>query len=43
MFRDVASNARAAIVIDDLASTDPWRHGASKSAVAPRPSPNPMH
>jgi len=24
-FRDVASTARAAIVIDDLASTDPWR------------------
>ena len=24
-FRDVASNGRAAIVIDDLASTDPWR------------------
>ena len=23
-FRDVASNGRAAIVIDDLASTDPW-------------------
>jgi pyridoxamine 5'-phosphate oxidase family protein len=24
-FRDVANTARAAIVIDDLASTDPWR------------------
>jgi pyridoxamine 5'-phosphate oxidase family protein len=24
-FRDVARTARAAIVIDDLASTDPWR------------------
>jgi pyridoxamine 5'-phosphate oxidase family protein len=24
-FRDVSSTARAAIVIDDLASTDPWR------------------
>jgi pyridoxamine 5'-phosphate oxidase family protein len=24
-FRDVASSGRAAIVIDDLASTDPWR------------------
>jgi pyridoxamine 5'-phosphate oxidase family protein len=24
-FRDVARNGRAAIVIDDLASTDPWR------------------
>jgi pyridoxamine 5'-phosphate oxidase family protein len=23
-FRDVAMNGRAAIVIDDLASTDPW-------------------
>jgi pyridoxamine 5'-phosphate oxidase family protein len=25
-FRDVARTGRAAIVIDDLASTDPWRH-----------------
>lgn len=24
-FRDVARSGRAAIVIDDLASTDPWR------------------
>lgn len=24
-FRDVASTGRAALVIDDLASTDPWR------------------
>ena len=24
-FRDVARNGRAAIVVDDLASTDPWR------------------
>jgi len=24
-FRDVAATSRAAIVIDDLASTDPWR------------------
>jgi len=41
-FHDVASTARAAIVIDDLASTDPCDRGASKSAAAPRPSPNPM-
>jgi pyridoxamine 5'-phosphate oxidase family protein len=25
-FRDVARTGRTAIVIDDLASTDPWRH-----------------
>jgi pyridoxamine 5'-phosphate oxidase family protein len=24
-FRDVAHNARAAVVVDDLASTNPWR------------------
>jgi pyridoxamine 5'-phosphate oxidase family protein len=31
-FRDAARSGRAAIVIDDLASTDPWRPRAVASA-----------
>ena len=38
-FRDVERAGRAAIVVDDLASTDPWRPLAgSRSAAAPRRS-----
>jgi PPOX class F420-dependent enzyme/OxyR family protein len=37
-FRDVARSRRAAIVIDDVASVDPWQFAASRSAAAPRPS-----
>ena len=37
-FRDVARTGRAAIVIDDLASTDPWRPRGSRSAGAARRS-----
>ena len=40
-FRDVARSGRAAIVIDDLKSTDPWRPRGSRSAGAPRRSPSP--
>ena len=42
-FRDVARNGRAAIVIDDLASTDPWRpravevRGRAETLTSPRP------
>jgi pyridoxamine 5'-phosphate oxidase family protein len=42
-FRDVARNGRAAIVIDDLASTDPWRlravevRGRAEALHDPRP------
>lgn len=42
-FRDVQRNGRAALVIDDLASTDPWRprgievRGRAEAVEAPRP------
>jgi pyridoxamine 5'-phosphate oxidase family protein len=42
-FRDVARSGRAAIVIDDLASTDPWRpravevRGRAEAIADPRP------
>jgi pyridoxamine 5'-phosphate oxidase family protein len=42
-FRDVARSGRAAIVIDDLASTDPWRprmleiRGRAEAIRQPRP------
>lgn len=42
-FRDVARHGRAAIVIDDLASTDPWRpraievRGRAEAITAPQP------
>src|ERR671915_1232925 len=42
-FRDVARTGRAAIVIDDLASTDPWRpravevRGRAEAIHEPRP------
>ena len=42
-FRDVAKTGRAAIVIDDLASTDPWRprgievRGRAEALTQPRP------
>lgn len=42
-FRDVARTGRAAIVIDDLESTDPWRprgievRGRAEAIAAPRP------
>ena len=42
-FRDVQRHGRAAIVIDDLASTDPWRprgvevRGRAEAVEAPRP------
>ncbi len=42
-FRDVARNGRAAIVIDDLASTDPWRpraievRGRAEAIALPTP------
>ena len=42
-FRDVARSGRAAIVIDDLASTDPWRprgieiRGRGEAIVLPTP------
>lgn len=42
-FRDVKRNGRAAIVIDDLASTDPWRprgievRGGAEAVEAPDP------
>ncbi len=42
-FRDVARDGRAAIVIDDLASTDPWRpraievRGRAEAITDPRP------
>jgi pyridoxamine 5'-phosphate oxidase family protein len=42
-FRDVARSGRAAIVIDDLASTDPWRpravevRGRAEAIHEPRP------
>ncbi len=42
-FRDVAHSGRAAIVIDDLASTDPWRprgievRGRAEALTEPRP------
>ncbi len=42
-FRDVKRSGRAAIVIDDLASTDPWRprgievRGRAEAVEAPRP------
>jgi PPOX class F420-dependent enzyme/OxyR family protein len=39
-YRDVLATGRAAIVIDDLASVDPWRRAASRSAAAPRLWPN---
>ena len=42
-FRDAARSGRAAIVIDDLASTDPWRprgieiRGRAEATTEPRP------
>jgi pyridoxamine 5'-phosphate oxidase family protein len=42
-FRDVARSGRAAIVIDDLASVDPWRprgvevRGRGEAVAGPRP------
>jgi pyridoxamine 5'-phosphate oxidase family protein len=42
-FRDVRRSGRAAIVIDDLASTDPWRprgieiRGSAEAVEGPRP------
>ena len=42
-FRDVARSGRAAIVIDDLASVDPWRprgvevRGEAQAVTEPRP------
>jgi pyridoxamine 5'-phosphate oxidase family protein len=42
-FRDVQRHGRAAIVIDDLASTDPWRprgievRGTAEAVTEPRP------
>lgn len=42
-FRDVKRNGPAAVVIDDLASTDPWRprgievRGRAEAVEAPRP------
>ena len=42
-FRDIARNGRAAIVIDDLASTDPWRprgvevRGRAEAIALPTP------
>ena len=42
-FRDVARTGRAAIVVDDLASTDPWRprgieiRGRAESIALPTP------
>ena len=42
-FRDVARTGRAAIVVDDLASTDPWRprgveaRGRAEAIESPRP------
>ena len=42
-FRDVARSGRAAIVIDDLASTDPWRprgievRGRAEAMAMPTP------
>jgi pyridoxamine 5'-phosphate oxidase family protein len=42
-FRDVKRHARAAIVIDDLASTDPWRprgieiRGTAEAVTEPHP------
>jgi pyridoxamine 5'-phosphate oxidase family protein len=42
-YRDVARTGRAAIVIDDLASTDPWRpraiemRGRAEALAAPQP------
>jgi pyridoxamine 5'-phosphate oxidase family protein len=42
-FRDVRRTGRAAIVIDDLASTDPWRprgievRGGAEAVTDPRP------
>jgi pyridoxamine 5'-phosphate oxidase family protein len=44
-FRDVARTGRAAIVIDDLASIDPWRPRAIAGRGDPRPAithPNPL-
>jgi pyridoxamine 5'-phosphate oxidase family protein len=42
-FRDVARNGRAAIVIDDLESTDPWRPRAievrGRGEAIPMPTP----
>src|SRR3954449_7824101 len=40
-FRDVVRTGRAAIVIDDLESTDPWRPRGSRSADGVRRSPSP--
>ena len=42
-FRDVARSGRAALVVDDLASTDPWRprgievRGRAEAVEGPRP------
>ncbi len=42
-FRDVARSGRAAIVVDDMASTDPWRprgvevRGRAEAVEAPEP------
>jgi pyridoxamine 5'-phosphate oxidase family protein len=43
-FRDVARSGRAAIVIDDLASTDPWRPRAVevRGAAEAIPEPTPL-
>ena len=37
-YRDVAQAGRAAVVVDDIASHDPWRCAGSRSAAAPRRS-----
>ena len=37
-FRDVKRTGRAAVVVDDLASTDPWRpRGRAEAVESPRP------
>ncbi len=40
-FRDIARSGRAAIVIDDLASTNPGGPGRSKCAAGGKPSQSP--
>jgi pyridoxamine 5'-phosphate oxidase family protein len=42
-FRDVARSGRAAIVVDDLVSIDPWWRGRSRCAAARRWPPTPSH
>jgi pyridoxamine 5'-phosphate oxidase family protein len=45
-FRDVARTARAAMVIDDLESTDPWRPRGievrGRAEAIPMPTPTPL-